>query len=201
MCIADAGGGRGPVGVDRSLAAAVGEWYLSARSAPSDARVVAAYAQLQSETDHLYNTLARAAEPRAVRIVFTRCRQPYGGDQDLIAAARGQGILEITTAAVAAGRIHPVLGCEFGGAFDRFRAIHDLIGHAGLGYGFDLDGECAAWRAQDRLHSGLARWALATELCGVNSARWAAGAAPELKAMLLEPDVLDAAGSTAVPIG
>jgi hypothetical protein len=33
-------------------------------------------------------------------------------------------------------RLHSLLGCEFGGAFDRFRAVHDHIGHAGCGYGF-----------------------------------------------------------------
>jgi hypothetical protein len=125
-----------------------------------------------------------------VRLAFTRCRQPYGGAGDLIAAVREERTLEITTAAAAVGRLHPLLGCEFGGAFDRFRAVHDLIGHARLGYGFDLDGECAAWLAQDRRHRGLARAALATELCGVNCARSVIGEAPDLKAMLLSPDVL-----------
>jgi hypothetical protein len=71
--------------------------------------------------------------------------------------------------------------------FDRFRAVHDLIGQAWCGYGFDLDDECAAWFIQDRLHSGLARFALATELYGVNAARSIVGEAPHLKALLLPP--------------
>ena len=95
----------------------------------------------------------------------------------------------MTSAAAAGERLHPLFDCEFGGAFDRFRAVHDLIGHAWCGYGFDLDDECAAWRAQDRLHSGLARSALATELYGVNAARNVVGAAPELRALLLAPSI------------
>ena len=68
--------------------------------------------------------------------------------------------------------------------------VHDLIGHAWYGYGFDLADECAAWRAQDRLHSGLARWALATEIYGVNAARSVIGNAPDLRALLLAPATL-----------
>jgi hypothetical protein len=152
--------------------------------------VVAAYQQLQSETDHCFTALARADGPNPVRIVFTRCRQPYGCDRDLIDAVRSQRILEITTSAATAGRIHPLLGCGLGGGFDRFRAIHDLLGHANPGFGFDLDGEIAAWRVQNRFHGRQARRALATELYGVNSARWVLGEAPELKAMLFESSFL-----------
>lgn len=177
---------------DRLNAAAVGEWYLTTRSRPNDPRVVAAYEQLQSETDQFFEALARADGPNAVRIMFTRCRQPYGCDRDLIAAGRCQRILEITTSAATAGRIHPRLGCEFGGGFDRFRAIHDLMGHAKPGFGFDLDSEIAAWLVQNRFHGSQARWALATELYGVNSARQVTGDAPELKAMLFEPSFLAA---------
>ena len=98
-------------------------------------------------------------------------------------------ILEVTTAAIGPRRMHPVLGCELGGPFDRFRAIHDLVGHVITGFGFDLAGEYAAWLTQSRMHGGLARRALATELYGVNSARWVAGEAPDHKAMLIEPPV------------
>jgi hypothetical protein len=173
--------------LDPSPAAAVGDWYLNAPVRPHDAGVEAAYRQLQSETDRLFGQLVCFDGPGSVRVVFTRCRQPYGSDRDLVAAVRAEGVLEITTAALSAEPLHPLLGCELGGPFDRFRALHDLIGHAGLGYGFDLDGEWAAWLAQDRLHSGLARLALATELFGVNCARWVAGEAPELKAMVFDP--------------
>jgi hypothetical protein len=80
-----------------------------------------------------------------------------------------------------------------GGAFDRFRAVHDLIGHARTKFGFALSEEVAAWRVQDRLHSALARWALATELLAINSARAILGEPPEHNAVLLEPRLLSRA--------
>jgi hypothetical protein len=173
---------------DLSLAAAtVGEWYLHSPSAHRDAEVVAAYGRLQVETDLLYDVLTRDAFHKAVRVVFTRCGHPYESDEELIGAVRTDGTLEITSAVVAGERLHPLLGCEFAGAFDRFRAVHDLIGHAWCGYGFGLDDECAAWSAQDSLHSGLARFALATEIYGVNAARSIVGEAPDLRALLLRP--------------
>jgi hypothetical protein len=173
--------------LNSSTASNVGEWYIHSRSAHRDAGVIEAYRQLQLETDRLYTVLTRDAGYGAVRVVFTRRPRPYEGDEELIRAVRANGVLEITSSVAVGGRLHPLLGSEFGGAFDRFRAVHDLIGHAGCGYGFDLDDECAAWSTQDRLHSGLARFALATELYGVNAARSIIGEAPELRALLLAP--------------
>lgn len=177
----------------RDVVAEIGELYLSAPSTPRDAWVVAAYGQLAAQTDRLFRTLFGGEEPRAVRLVFTRCREPYASDRELIAAVRACHVLEMTTVAINRERIHPVLGCEYGGAFDRFRAVHDLIGHAETGFGFALHEEIAAWRLQDRLHSRLARRALASELLGVNSARSITGAAPVQKAMLLPVELVDAA--------
>ena len=177
-------------GTEPSTAIVVGEWYLRSRSAHRDAQVIEAYRRLQVETDHLFALLTGGTCHWAVRVVFTRCAQPYESDDELILAVRANGTLEMTSAAVAGERLHPLFDCEFGGAFDRFRAVHDLIGHAWCGYGFDLDDECAAWKTQDRLHSSLARSALATELYGVNAARNIAGAAPDLRALLLTPSTL-----------
>jgi hypothetical protein len=174
-------------GVEPATAAVVGEWYLQSRSAHRDPQVIGAYTQLQLETDHLFSLLTREGRHGAVRVAFTRCPHPYEDDEELIVAVRANGTLEITSAATARQRLHPLLDCAFGGAFDRFRAVHDLIGHAWCGYGFDLKEECAAWGAQDRLHSGLARFALATELYGVNAARAIIGEAPDLRALLLVP--------------
>jgi hypothetical protein len=177
------------LGGRRSSAIRVGEWYLHSRSAHRDAQVVGAYRQLQAETDRLFTLLTREACHWAVRVAFTRCAQPYESDAELISAVRATGTLEVTSAAVAGQRLHPLIGCEFGGAFDRFRAVHDLLGHAWFGFGFELDDECAAWSFQDRLHTGLARFALATELYGVNAARSITGESPDLRALLLPASV------------
>jgi hypothetical protein len=55
------------------------------------------------------------------------------------------------------------------GAYDRFRGVHDVSGHARLQLGFDRDSEFAAWRFQERFHSPLARRAHAAELHGQHS--------------------------------
>ena len=77
-----------------------------------------------------------------------------------------------------------------GGAYDRFRAVHDVLGHARLGLGFDRNGEFAVWLSQEQFHSPLARRAIATELHGQHSVRWTTGEVAEPKAVLLDPGLL-----------
>jgi hypothetical protein len=172
---------------DPESVADLGEWYLECPSAHRDPRVVRAYRQLQEQTDILFAITTRGMGLQSVRIVFTRCRRPYESDEELLAAVALSGTLEITSAATAKQRLHPLLDCDFGGGFDRFRAVHDLIGHFWCGYGFQITDELAAWHVQDHMHHGLARLALANELCGVNAARCVVGEAPDLKALLLVP--------------
>ena len=76
------------------------------------------------------------------------------------------------------------------GEYDRFRAVHDVLGHAGLGLGFDRHGEFAVWLYQERFHSPPARRALATELHGQHSVYWTTGHMAEPKAVLLDPELL-----------
>jgi hypothetical protein len=77
----------------------------------------------------------------------------------------------VTTVATDSDRRHPLMESDAGGAYDRFRAVHDILGHARLKLGFDRDGESAAWQFQEQFHSPLARRALATELHGQHSVR------------------------------
>jgi hypothetical protein len=170
---------------DRALMADIGSAYLDAPDASRQADVVAAYRQLERENDRLFAAAVNGLGSRAVRIVFTRCARPYRDDRELITAVRAGRVLEITTAAVSSTRLHPILGCELGGAFDRFRAVHDLIGHVRAGLGFELGDEVRAWRIQDRRLGPLARRALATEILAINCAREVIGGPPDQKAVLL----------------
>jgi hypothetical protein len=61
-----------------------------------------------------------------------------------------------------------------------------VLGHALLRLGFDRDGEFAVWRWQERFHSPLAGWALATELHGQHSVLWTTGELAEPKAILID---------------
>jgi hypothetical protein len=148
----------------------------------------AAYARLAVETDRLFQLLTTGLG--AVEIVFTASERPYDGADELIRSVERDRILEVTSAARDGDRPHPAMGCEVGGAYDRFRAVHDVLGHAYLGVGFDRDGEYATWRFQERFHSPLARRALATELHAEHSVRWTTGELPEHKAVLLDERVI-----------
>src|SRR5262249_43203085 len=85
----------------------------------------------------------------------------------------------------AADRAHPLLDGAVGGAYQRFRAVHDLVGHVATGFGFDPDGEYSAWLVQRASYTGLARWAAKTELHAEISALWATGQFADHKAVLL----------------
>ncbi len=165
--------------------------------------VAAAYARLVAESDQLFRRLTAPERPERVRIAFTTCPAPYADAHELISSVRHDRVLEVTTTAATRDRRHPVMGGELGGAYDRFRGVHDVLGHARLGLGFDRDGEFTVWRSQARHHSPLARWALATELHGQHSVLWTTGEMAPPKAVLLDPRVLRrsiAAASTHNPI-
>ena len=61
------------------------------------------------------------------------------------------------------GPLAPVL------ANDLFRAVHDAFGHGMEGAGFRAQGEENAWQAHDRLFTGSAKGAVASETRGQNS--------------------------------
>jgi hypothetical protein len=125
---------------------------------------------------------------------------PYRDAQELIASVTDDRILEVTTVAIDADRRHPLMDSGQGKAYDRFRAVHDILGHARLRLGFDRDGEFAAWLSQERLHSPLARRALATELHGQHSVRWTTGEVAAPKAVLLDLGLLQRTRAAGGPV-
>src|SRR6476620_8652723 len=160
--------------VDQTVAREVAEAYLDATDR-RDPLTVTAFAQLVKETDRLFWWITRPAGPDTLHVCFTTCETPYRDAQELIASVTDSRALEVTTVAVDPDRRHPLMGNELGGAYDRFRAVHDLLGHARMQLGFDRDEEFAVWLAQERYHTPLDRWALATELHGQHSVRWTTG--------------------------
>ena len=156
----------------------------------NDPLVRRAYEDLSVQADHWYRTLTDGTRAAAIRVVHTRCPEPYATGQELSARVRDEGILELCPAASQPVNAHPVLDVTPGGAYDRFRAVHDLVSHARCGFGFDRDGEFSAWLTEDRLYHGLARWALATELHAEHSVLWTTGIRAEHKAALLPATLL-----------
>jgi hypothetical protein len=166
---------------------AIADCFISARSSAGPL-VIRAYRQLETQTDQQFAALTDPQGPYRITVVGTRNDTPYCDAGELTASVLSSRTLEVTTSA--ADRAHPLLGGEVGGAYYRFRAVHDLLGHVATGYGFDRDGEYSAWLLQRSLYTGLARWAAATELHGEISALWITRAFPEHKAVLLDPCLL-----------
>lgn len=164
--------------------------FAAARNSYRDPKVMASYAALQDQSDRLFDTITDPAHKGAIRVVFTYAEHPYAGDWELIDAVRRERLLEVSAAISCADRLHPLLECNPGGPYDRFRAVHDIFGHARPGLGFDRQGEYVAWRIQDRQYSGIARLALASELHAEHSVYWTSGAISEHKACILEPRLL-----------
>jgi len=178
--------------IDTAVAREVAAAFDTTPSRPHDGLVAVAYASLEQQTDRFFAEITRPDNPKRVDVVFTSESRPYASDRDLINAVRDDGVLEVPTAA-RSDRRHPILDCERGGAYDRFRAVHDVLGHARLGCGFDRDGEYTTWRVQERQYHGLARWALATELHAEHSVLWTTGQLAEHKAILLNCALLERA--------
>jgi hypothetical protein len=179
-----------PVTLDQFYAHEIAERFLQAPSTPDNPVVKAAYRLLEHQSNRLFALLTSGDPALYISVVFTNCAVPYCSDEEMISGVRMTRLLEVTTSASESDRFHPLLGSEPGGAYDRFRAVHDIVGHIDTGFGFDRFGEFGAWLAQDRYYRGLARLALGTELHGEHSVRWTTGQVANHKATLLDPQTL-----------
>jgi hypothetical protein len=175
--------------VDPSTARDVADCFAAARTRTTDPLIAAAYRQLEIQTDRQYAELTDPRGPHKVMVVRTRLREPYATDTELIEAVRTTGLLEVTS--LGPDRRHPLLGGEAGSAYERFQAVHDIVGHVATGFGFDQGGEYSAWLVQRRTYHGLARWAAATELHGENSVLSTTHEFADHKAILLDLELLD----------
>jgi hypothetical protein len=164
--------------------------FVAAPSVPSNPTVRAAYDELSDQARSWCARLTTDHARRPTHLVFTRCREPYADAQELSESVRCNHVLEIFPAAYERDRQHPLLDAAVGGAHDCLRAVHDIVSHGWLRCSFDRDGEFSAWHAERRMYTGLARWALATELHAQHSVLWTSGQLAELKATLLSPDLL-----------
>ena len=148
-------------------ASRITEWYTGPPGA--DRRdVAAAYRALADEVDMLGHavTAPRAAGGLGVRVTLVESvDEPYGDAADLSADLRERRAMQLRAAC--ADVPHPFLADE---AVDRLRIVHDVLGHAALGVGFDLQSEWAAWLFCAALFSPAARPAAFCELAGAVTA-------------------------------
>ena len=158
-----------------SIGQAVAEAWESRASTHCDPLTTAAYRELAEQTDEMY----RGIVSLGIRVRFTDETEPYE-----TAAEQARHLLLDRTIVIASGLggNHPVLSRD---EYDRFRAVHDVFGHAGIGGGFDRHGEYQAWLVHAMMYTGLGSWAMSSEYRGVNSSLWAGSAAGTGKAALL----------------
>ena len=108
-------GRRGRPEVDPVVATQIAAAHIEA-SRVGDALTRAAYARLVSESDQLFRLVTDRDRSDPIEIFFTTCAVPYGDAAELITSVRRDRVLEVTTAAREPDRLHPVMGCEVGGA-------------------------------------------------------------------------------------
>ena len=178
--------------VDFEMAHRVADAFSAAPRSSSGAKVESAYAALGEQACRHFRFLTSDESRNPIRVVFTDSPEPYTYAHELSESVRRDQVLELCPTQRDRDRRHPRLDTSIGGAYDQFRAVHDIISHGWLRHAFDRDGEFSAWLAEHRLYTGLARWALATELHGGHSVRWTTGEPADHKAILLDPTLLTA---------
>src|ERR1700742_1423061 len=138
---------------------------MAAPSAPIHA-VERSYRALARETARLFEIVRGRL---GVRVVYVHGEgDPYDDAAELCADLRERGSMMLTT--IACDEPHPVLGGDEGGTVDQLRVVHDVLGHAALGVGFDLQSEFATWLQCRALSSDEARPAAFCELVGAVTA-------------------------------
>lgn len=130
------------------------------------------YQALRGEIHHQYDFMTRPKEQGGMGLRHeVVAEDPYktpGEMADDVRAGRIRTLASTTTAQPGSetGTTHQALSDEEN---DRFRAVHDVFGHAAVGRGFSRHGEEAAYRSHIQMFSPAAQQAATSELRAQNS--------------------------------
>lgn len=164
-----------------SLAKRIVEWYVG--PAMADGRQVElAYAALADEVIALAQAVIAPLDKGGLGVrvnLVPTPGEPYPDAATLCHDVRERRAITLRAASV--DPPHPVLRDE---ALDHLHAVHDVLGHAALGLGFDLQSEYAAWLYCRPLFSETARPAAFCELAGAVTTYVLTGARPRQRADL-----------------
>lgn len=154
-----------------------------------------AYGDLVRQVDQQLDVAARPVSTGGlgVTISYVNDPEPYASAAEQADDLRLNRHLDVATISVWPDSQHPLLSNERGGQYDRFRAVHDIFGHACVGTGFDRHGEYASWVVHSSMFHGPAQRAASTELHGENSYQVAFHRPAPHKAILLPPHLTDPA--------
>jgi hypothetical protein len=147
---------------------AIADAYGKMQHDPSDPAVKQSYDALKSEVDQQWDHAQKSGikfEP------WSKEGQPYANSKEMMEdVAKNKHLYFFQGGELPAdhpmGEIDPKTGLTFN---DKFRAVHDLYGHAAHGYQFGPAGEEAAYQAHSQMFSPEAKPALTTETQGQNS--------------------------------
>ena len=160
---------------------AIARAYESTPDASANPFVRLAYRQLAAETRAMFDFTVRELK---IRVDYTDEPEPYA---TAVEQAEDLRLNHHITTESGLGGDHTLLTRE---EYDRFRTVHDVYGHAGVGTGFDRHGEYQAFLEHCSMYYGLARWAMASEYRGVNASLWAGNAVGAGRAVLLPPKLI-----------
>jgi hypothetical protein len=170
----------------------IAAWYAGPPAALASG-IEVAYEALTSEVASLARlvTAAPCEGGLGVRVtpVYTH-EDPYADAAVLCSELRQRQTMSLRASCV--DPPHPALGHE---TVDQLRMAHDVLGHAALGLGFDLQSEYNAWLYLRSLFSPSARPAAFCELVGLVTTFVLTGTKPALRAHLPPADLVRGAGA------
>jgi hypothetical protein len=157
--------GLGDVQVDHQRGFAQYKAYeAGAKQAPSD-ELLKSYASMREHVNRQYDHMTRPAEAGGMGVTHEVTAEdpypnPHAMREDLATNRR------LRTLATSSTGPHDFFSNEEN---DRFRAVHDMFGHAAIGRGFSRHGEEAAFMSHRQMFPPEAHRALASETRGQNS--------------------------------
>lgn len=176
------------VPVPQAKADAVARAFEDTPDMGNDPRVQQAFGEFKVQSQEMWDFMT-AAEPQGLGITvdFTDQVDPYPN-----ATAQAEDLRQnhhITIQSGLGGAHQLTMSQE---EYDRFRAVHDVFGHAGIGGGFDRHGEYQAYLEHASMYTGDGFRGMASEYHGVNTAMWGGepGTPGTGKSILLPEDLI-----------
>lgn len=168
--------GLGDVAADRFKGLGIARAYRAALDAPEAPGIRRSYDVFRKHVNKQYEHMTKPVEEGGMGIKheLVHSGDPYGGIRDTAddvaesAKRMGEDVRQgrIKTLSTAATGSHAFLSDEEN---DRFRAVHDVFGHAATGRGFDAHGEVSAYLSHRQMFPSAAHPALQSETEGQNS--------------------------------
>jgi hypothetical protein len=183
------------VPVPVAKADAVARAFEEAPDEANDPKVQAAFTEFKRQSQEMFEFMT-APEPQGLGITVDFWTNPdqtkFGVGPYPNATAQAEDLRQNHHISIehALGGAHQLtMSTE---EYDRFRAVHDVFGHAGIGGGFDRHGEYQAYLEHASMYTGDGFRGMASEYHGVNTALWSGepGTPGTGKSILLPEDLI-----------